>query len=159
MIFKRLQSTQAYTQFLTLLKNDLKQSMKAKDHLKKDTIKGLLSQIKNMEIDTKNQDEYMLSDLFNKAIKQRKDAIEQFTERPDLKEKEEQEMVVIHQYLKSLPVTSKEELESKVVKLLEDNQGKSIKEIFSAIKWDQLTKEWNCNDKMIRAAIGRLYKR
>jgi uncharacterized protein len=81
---------------------DMKTAMKAGDSQKLGTIRMLLAAVKQREVDER----IVLTDadviaLVEKAIKQRKEAIAQFTagNRPDLVAKEEAEAVVLALYL------------------------------------------------------------
>lgn len=82
--------------------NDMKSAMKAGDSAKLGTIRMLLAAMKQREVDER----ITLSDtdivaLVEKAIKQRKESIAQFTSgnRPDLVEKEEAEVKVLSAYM------------------------------------------------------------
>lgn len=82
--------------------NDMKSAMKAGDSAKLGTIRMLLAAMKQREVDER----ITLSDadvvaLVEKAIKQRKESIAQFTSgnRPDLVEKEEAEVKVLAAYM------------------------------------------------------------
>ena len=82
--------------------NDMKSAMKAGDSAKLGTIRMLLAAMKQREVDER----ITLSDtdivaLVEKAIKQRKESIAQFTSgnRPDLVEKEEAEVKVLSTYM------------------------------------------------------------
>jgi uncharacterized protein len=82
--------------------NDMKAAMKAGDSAKLGTIRMLLAAMKQREVDER----IVLTDtdivaLVEKAIKQRKESIAQFTtgNRPDLVEKEEAEVKVLSAYM------------------------------------------------------------
>ena len=82
--------------------NDMKTAMKAGDSAKLLTIRMLLAAVKQREVDER----IVLTDtdvvaIVEKAIKQRKDSIAQFTigNRPDLVLKEEAEAVVLAAYM------------------------------------------------------------
>jgi uncharacterized protein len=82
--------------------NDMKTAMKAGDSQKLGTIRMLLAALKQREVDER----IVLTDadivaLVEKAIKQRKESIAQFTtgNRPDLVEKEEAEVKVLSAYM------------------------------------------------------------
>ncbi len=84
------------------LTNDMKTAMKAGDSQKLGTIRMLLAAVKQREVDER----IVLTDtdivaLVEKAIKQRKESIAQFTtgNRPDLVEKEEFEAKVLAAYM------------------------------------------------------------
>ena len=82
--------------------NDMKTAMKAGDSAKLLTIRMLLAAVKQREVDER----IVLTDtdvvaIVEKAIKQRKESIAQFTtgKRPDLVAKEEAEAVVLAAYM------------------------------------------------------------
>ena len=82
--------------------NDMKTAMKAGDSAKLLTIRMLLAAVKQREVDER----IVLTDtdvvaIVEKAIKQRKESIAQFTigKRPDLVVKEEAEAVVLAAYM------------------------------------------------------------
>jgi uncharacterized protein len=81
---------------------DMKTAMKAGDSMRLGTIRMLLAAVKQREVDER----IVLTDadvlaLVEKAIKQRREAITQFTagNRPDLVAKEEAEAVILATYL------------------------------------------------------------
>ncbi|MDH5458705.1 MAG: GatB/YqeY domain-containing protein [Nitrospinota bacterium] len=85
----------------TLL-SDLKGAMKSKDSLKVDTLRLLISEIKNKEIDLREDlGDEAITALLTTQIKRRKEAASMFEQggRIDLKEKEEREMAILQNYL------------------------------------------------------------
>lgn len=97
------------------IKNELKESMKAHNDLKTITLKGILSAFTNELVAQKRKPSEEISDedavnVIKRAVKQRKDSIEQFKKggREDLAENEEKELEILNVYL---PQTmSKEEI-------------------------------------------------
>jgi uncharacterized protein YqeY len=84
------------------LTEDMKSAMKAgeKDRLK--VVRLLLSDIKQVEVDTRQElDDVALLSIIEKAVKQRRDSIEQFNNggREDLSAIEQAELEVIQTYL------------------------------------------------------------
>lgn len=86
------------------LKEELKQSMLAKDTLKTSVLRLLLSAVNYFEInkgagyEASNQD---VMSVIQKEVKQRKDSIEQFqkADRQDLVDKETRELEILQTYL------------------------------------------------------------
>ena len=81
---------------------DMKAAMRAKEAEKLSTIRMLLAAIKQKEVDERvDVDDVMLVGIVDKLIKQRKDAISQYTAaaRQDLADKEAAEVVVLEAYL------------------------------------------------------------
>jgi len=86
----------------TQLVEDMKSAMKAgeKDRLK--VVRLILADIKRVEVDTRKElDDASLLGIIEKAVKQRRDSIEQFTKggRDDLADIEKAELEVIATYL------------------------------------------------------------
>lgn len=81
---------------------DLKGAMKSRDSLKVDTLRLLISEIKNKEIDLREElGDEAITGLLTTQIKRRKEAASMFEQggRTDLKEKEESEMAILQVYL------------------------------------------------------------
>jgi uncharacterized protein YqeY len=84
------------------LLEDMKRSMKAKDRIRVETVRGLRGQLKNAQI-TKGEElsEDDIIQVLTNAAKKRKESIEQFKEvgREDRAEIEQQELEIIYEYL------------------------------------------------------------
>ena len=93
------------------LANDLKDAMRQRDRVRRDTIRLLLSAIgyeeKAKRTDALPDDAVM--QVLSKQAQQRRDSIEAYEKgnRPDLVEKEEAELVIVTQYLPQ-PLTADE---------------------------------------------------
>ncbi|MFM2058079.1 MAG: hypothetical protein RLY71_2464 [Pseudomonadota bacterium] len=82
--------------------DDMKTAMRAKDSERLGTIRMLLAAMKQKEVDERvTLDDAMVIAIVDKLIKQRKDAISQFTQggRTDLADKEAAEVAVLDAYL------------------------------------------------------------
>lgn len=160
---RRFQATQAYNQLLASLKGDLKKAMLAKNTVEKNTIRLILSTVKNNEIDGAKQTEFELAKSLNKMIKQRIDSVTAFKTqgREDLAQLEEQEADIIRKYIIALPVASEEELESKLKLLLEELKKKDsstkIASVFKEIT-DEVANSWGSSPSVIKAMVPGLYK-
>ncbi len=118
-----------------ILKSDLKDAMKAKDVFKRETIRFLMSAIKQIEVDERRD----LSDddiykIIQKSIKQREDAAKQYkdAQREDLYEKETNEAALIKTYLpKQL---SNDELKSLITQVIETTGAAGMKDMGNVIK-------------------------
>ena len=85
-----------------ILLSDMKEAMKARKTLALNTIRGLVSEIKNQEIDLRRKiDNDEIISLVSTQIKKRKEAATLFDKggRSDLSEKEQQEMEILQKYL------------------------------------------------------------
>ena len=84
------------------IKNDIKDAMRAKEIVKRDTLRNIQTAIKQIEVDERRE----LSDadveaILMKYLKQREDAKTQFADagRDDLVEKENAEIAIVKAYL------------------------------------------------------------
>ena len=112
------------------LQQDLKIAMKEKDTFKRDTIRFLMSAIKQVEVDTRKElsDEDLVK-IIQKSVKQREEAARQYKEggREDLYEKEMKEAELLKTYLpKQL---SDEELKAELVQIIEEVGATSMKDM------------------------------
>ncbi|MCR4279624.1 MAG: GatB/YqeY domain-containing protein [Candidatus Zambryskibacteria bacterium] len=112
------------------IKSQMVEAMKAKEALRLSVIRGLLSSFTNEAVAKGKKPDEELSDedvlgVISKAVKQRKDSIEQFEKggRADLAESEKEELVILQAYLPSQ--MSEEEVEAFVkAKIESENPDK-----------------------------------
>ena len=88
------------------IKEEMKESLRAKDTVRLTTLRGLLSAFTNELVATKRKPDEQLNDeevlsVITRATKQRKDSIEQFKKggRDDLAKNEEVELSILEKYL------------------------------------------------------------
>lgn len=93
----------------TDIKDQMKEAMKAKDTVKLGVVRGLSSAFTNelVKLGKMPQDELSDEDALNvirRAVKQRKDSIEQFVSggRPELAEDEKAELAILETYLPTM---------------------------------------------------------
>lgn len=84
----------------------MKEALRARDEVRLTTLRGLLSAITNELVALRRKPDEILEDdgvlsVIKRAVKQRKDSIEQFTNgnRPELAEKEQAELAILEAYL------------------------------------------------------------
>ncbi len=116
--------------------DDYKQAMKDRNALKSSTLSFLRAQIKNFQIQQKNDqvnDADVLS-LIKRQVKQRVDSIDQFEKggRNDLVEKEKAELRILKSYLPE--EFTDEELENIVREAISESLASSIKDMGKAMK-------------------------
>lgn len=115
---------------LDQIKTDMKEAMKAKDVVKRDALRLLLSAVKQVEVDERkelNDDD--VNKIIQKQVKQRQDSAAQFKEagRDDLLEKEEAEIAVFMVYMpKQLDDA---ELETAVKEIIAQVGAESMKDM------------------------------
>jgi len=84
------------------IKNDIKDAMRAKETVKRDTLRNIQAAIKQIEVDERRDvSDADVEAILMKYAKQREDAMAQFKEagRDDLVEKEEAELALVQTYL------------------------------------------------------------
>ncbi len=117
------------------LKSDLKEAMKNRENFRRDTIRFLMSAIKQVEVDERKElsDEEIYK-IIQKSIKQREDAAKQYKEagREDLFEKEETEARILKRYLPEQ--LSDEKLEKIVEETIAQIGATSMKDMGKVVK-------------------------
>ena len=98
-------------------------ALKSKDAIKLQTIRGIIAQIKNKEIEKRtplNEDEVL--SVVKKTKKELLESIESFTKggRADLTEESQKQLAIVNAYLP--PELSDEELQKAVAVLIENNK-------------------------------------
>ncbi|HEY9190023.1 MAG TPA: GatB/YqeY domain-containing protein [Sulfurovum sp.] len=84
------------------IKSDIKDAMRAKEIVKRDTLRNIQASIKQIEVDERREvSDADVEAILMKYMKQREDAKAQFMDagRTDLVEKEEAEIAIIKSYL------------------------------------------------------------
>lgn len=118
------------------LDSDLKDSMRAKDELRLNTIRAVKSAIKYKEVEgaAKTLDEAGIIGVLTTLAKQRRDAIEEYTKanRADLAEKEEKELELLKAYLPTQLTAA--ELSQEIAKAIGEAQAKSVKDLGAVMK-------------------------
>jgi uncharacterized protein YqeY len=97
------------------IKEQIKDAMRAKDELRKEVLRGILTAFVNEVVAQRRTPQELLSDddalaVLKRLVKQRKDSAEQFTAggRPELAEKEINELAIIEEFLPQM--MSREEI-------------------------------------------------
>ena len=118
----------------TLL-SDLKGAMKSRDSLKVDTLRLIVSEIKNREIDLHEElGDEAITALLTTQIKRRKEAATMYAQggRTDLKEKEEKEMAIIQVYLPEQ--VGEEELKQRIQAVITETGAQGPKDMGKIMK-------------------------
>ena len=117
------------------LLSHMKGAQKARDSLTLNTIRGVISEIKNREIDLRQElnDEEIIS-LVSTQIKKRKEAATLFDKggRADLSEKENQEMMILQKYLPEQ--VSEEDLKNRIQEVILELGIVDIKDLGMVMK-------------------------
>jgi len=120
--------------FKDTLLEDMKNAMRAHDSVKLGTIRFLMAQIKNVEIDKGPQNDEQVQDIVRKQIKQMKEAVADYERggRADLVAEETQKISILQAYLPKM--MSSEELAQVVDGILAANPGMQLGQIIGAVK-------------------------
>ena len=121
---------------------NMKGALKAKDSLRLNTIRGMISEIKNREIELRRAlEEDEIISIIVTQVKRRKEAATLFEKggRKDLYEKENQEMIILQEYLPEQ--VSDEELQKRIQEVILElgivemkDLGKIMKKIIPEFK-------------------------
>ncbi len=140
-----------------ILKKDLKKAMVAKDNFTRDTIRFLMSAIKQVEVDERVElDDNAIYKIIQKSIKQRDDAAKAYKEanREDLYEKEIKESTILKEYLpKQL---SHDELKIVIEKIIETTGAKSMRDMGKVIKLTQSEVGSSADGKKISSIVKEI---
>jgi len=112
------------------IKNDIKDAMRAKETVKRDTLRNIQAAIKQIEVDERREvDDADVEAILMKYTKQREDAKAQFSDagRDDLVEKEDAEIAIVKTYLPE-PMDDAE-LESAIKELIASVGAQSMKDM------------------------------
>ena len=140
------------------LRDDLKAAMRARDVVRRDTIRLVEAAIKNAEIEKRGAE---LSDqdvqaILQRQVKQRQDSIEQYEQanRPDLADAERAEIAVIEVYLPQQ--MSREEIEAAARAAIDQlgatgpgDRGKVMGRLMSELRG-------KADGAMVNAVVGEL---
>lgn len=120
------------------LVNQMNQAMRSQDKARLETLRFILSAVKNKEIELKKRTEGLTDEevlqVISSMIKQRLDSIEQFKKggREDLVQKEDAELQILKSFMP--PQLSKEEVKEIVSKIAKDINAISIKDMGRLMK-------------------------
>ena len=111
------------------LTEDMKTAMRSGDKSRLQTVRLILSAIKQQEVDTREEqsDDDIIASL-TKMQRQRRESIRQFekADRQDLVDKEEQELVVISEYLPA--ALSDDEIDKLIAEAMTESGASNIKD-------------------------------
>ena len=117
------------------LLSDMKEAMKARDSLRLETIRSVVSAVKNQEIDLKKDlEEGEILSIVSREVKKRKEAATLYGQgnRPELKDKEIQEMQVLQTYLPEQ--VSEEDLRCRIQEVIAETGAEGMKDFGKIMK-------------------------
>lgn len=142
---------------ITQIENDLKQALLSKNEVVKNTLRQVKTALQNASLQKGNV-QSVLSDLeviglIRKEVQKRKDSIESFSSRPDLIDKESNEILVLEKYL---PVSmSDEELDQLIVSAVVEVSATSKKQMGQVIKLVAEKAAGRVDNKTISTKVGQ----
>lgn len=116
------------------LMEDIKQAMLAKDNVKRDCLRSIVSEIKNQTVNAgKEITDTACLVVLKKSVKQHNDSIESFMKgnRKDLADKEQAELEVLKAYLPKMH--SEIQTQTLILKMVVDNKIEEVKKNFGQI--------------------------
>ncbi len=116
------------------LTDAMKTAMKAKDSLRLNTVRMARTALKNAEIEARKElDEAAAIKVLSTLVKQRREAADAYRDtRPELAEKEEQEVAVLQEFLPAQ--MSENEIEALVVKAIAEADASSMRDMGAVMK-------------------------
>ena len=117
------------------LLSSMKEAMKSKDSVKLGTIRSVISAVKNKEIDLKNElNEEEILAVVSREVKKRKEAAVLYEKgnRPELKDKEIQEMKILQTYLPEQ--VSEKDLRRRIQEVIDETGAEGMKDFGKIMK-------------------------
>ena len=117
------------------LLSNMKEAMKSKDSVKLGTVRGVISAVKNQEIDLKKElSEEEILTIVSREVKKRKEAAVLYEKgnRPELKDKEIQEMKILKTYLPEQ--VSEKDLRRRIQEVIAETGAEGMKDFGKIMK-------------------------
>ena len=139
------------------LESDLKQAMRDRNDVARDTLRMLLAEIKNREIASgRDLNEEEAVAVLQKAVKTRQESVEQFDKagRADLVAREKAEIAVVQGYLPQ--AMSEEQVRAAVQAVLAETGVTSKKDLGVAIKAVMARHKGRIDGRLAQKILGEL---
>ncbi len=133
-----------------------KVALKERQAVALSTLRMLKTAIRHREVDLKRQvTEAELQAVINTQVKQRREAISEYTKagRPDLANKEEEELSVLLSFLP--PQLSPAEVEAEVVRIIQELGATSSKELGQVMKSAMASLTGRADGKVVQEIVRR----
>ncbi len=117
------------------LLSNMKEAMKSKDSVKLGTVRSVISAVKNQEIDLKKElSEEEILTIVSREVKKRKEAAVLYEKgnRPELKNKEIQEMKILQTYLPEQ--VSEKDLRRRIQEVIAETGAEGMKDFGKIMK-------------------------
>lgn len=138
--------------FKQQLMEDMKDAMRSHESVKLNTIRFLLSDIKNVEIDKGELTDAQMQDIVRKQVKQMEETNLQYQQggRLDLVQENEEKVAILRSYLP--PAMSEAELAGVVTTVIEENPGQGMGPLIGLVRQ---TTEGRVDGSAIAAEVKR----
>ena len=139
------------------LKSDMKDAMRAKEIVKRDTIRAINTMIKQIEVDERIElDDQAIIKLVQKGIKQREEAITQYKDasRDDLVSSEQAQIDIFSLYLPKQLTDG--ELESIIQAIIDETGANSMKDMGKVMNPTKQKVGGGADGKRINEIVKRL---
>jgi uncharacterized protein YqeY len=133
-----------------------KEALKGKQAVALSTLRMLKTAIRHREVDLKRPvTEEELQAVINTQVKQRREAINEYTKagRPDLANKEEEELRVLLSFLP--PQLSSEEVEAEVARIIQEVGASSPKDLGRVMKSAMASLAGRADGKVVQEIVRR----
>jgi len=133
-----------------------KEALKERQAVALSTLRMLKSAIRHRDVDLKRQvTEAELQAVINTQVKQRREAISEYTKagRPDLANKEEEELSVLLSFLP--PQLSAEEVEAEVSRIIQEVGALSPKDLGKVMKSAMASLAGRADGKVVQEIVRR----
>ena len=130
------------------LLSDMKEAMKSKDSLKLETVRSVISAIKNREIDLrKDLEEEEILAIVSREVKKRKEAANLYEKgkRPELQDKEIQEMGILQTYLPEQ--VSEDSLRQRIEEVITETGAKGMQDFGKIMKTVNIYRKYEIRQK------------
>ena len=117
------------------LLSDMKEAMKSRDSIKLGTVRSVISAVKNQEIELKKElSEEEILTIVSREVKKRKEASVLYEKgnRPELKDKEIQEMKILQTYLPEQ--VSEKDLRRRIQEVIAETGAEGMKDFGKIMK-------------------------
>ena len=139
------------------IREDLKSAMKAREAVRVETLRFLVSEVKNVGINEKRElDDGVVTAVLQRLSKQRREGIDQFRAagRADLVAAEEAQLAILESYLPRQ--LSDQDLEAKLRSIIQEVGATSKKDMGKVMKVALERLGGSADGKRVSAAVGKM---
>lgn len=136
------------------LMNDLKEAMRDKDELRKDTIQICRAAVLQAEKDSRMVlDESSVAEILSKEFKKRSETLQEFGDRQDMIDKYKAEMEIIASYLPQQ--LTDEQTESLVIRAIKETNSSSPRDMGAVMKFLQPEIKGRADTRLVSTLVRK----